>query len=138
MGSSNSKNCPIRFALDLFGDKWSLLIVRDILFKEKRFYREFVESDEKIATNILADRLLKLEAERFVTKRVDPANKKRFIYRPTQKALDLLPMLTEMILWSASYDPQTAVTPEFRKKMRSDKKAFIKKATEKFRGEGHQ
>ena len=136
MGKSNSKNCPIRFALDLFGDKWSLLIIRDILFKEKRYYDEFIESDEKISTNILADRLKQFEEERFLTKEIDPTNKRRFIYRPTQKALDLLPMLTEMILWSATHDPQTAVAPESHRKIRGDKRSFIERHKAKFRKKG--
>ena len=136
MGKPNAKNCPIRFALDLFGDKWTLLIIRDVIFKNKRYYGEFVESDEEISTNILADRLRKLEEDRFLTKAVDPRNKRRFIYRPTTKALDLLPMLTEMILWSATYDPQTAVSREGHSKIRGDKRSFIKRYNARFRNDG--
>ena len=67
-------HCPINFAQEIFGDKWSLLVIRDLMFKGKKYYGEFLASDEKISTNILADRLEKLEADGLITKSIDNAN----------------------------------------------------------------
>lgn len=104
-----SGKCPVTFALDIFGDKWSLIILRDILFKRKRHYGEFLNSPEKISTNILASRLTKLEAEGVIVKTRDTQNLSRFVYSLTGKGKDLLPLLLEMIEWSVKYDPQPDV-----------------------------
>ena len=102
----NSNKCPITFALDVFGDKWSLIILRDILFKGKKYYGEFLYSAEKISTNILANRLHKLESEGLISKTQDPHNLSKFIYRLTRKGKDLLPLMLDMIEWSMKYNPQ--------------------------------
>lgn len=94
-------HCPISFALDIVGDRWTLLILRDLLMNEKQSYGELLASEEGIATNILADRLKWLEAHGIIEER-------RRTYRVTAKGLDLLPMMVEMIAWSAKYDPHTA------------------------------
>jgi DNA-binding HxlR family transcriptional regulator len=94
-------HCPINFTLELVGDSWSLLIVRDIMFERKRRYKDFLESPEGIATNILADRLAKLERYGIIEKLCDE-------YYLTRKGLDLLPVLTEMIGWGSRHDPKTA------------------------------
>jgi len=104
-----SGKCPITFALDTFGDKWSLIILRDILFKGKKHYREFLDAPEKISTNILASRLKKLEAEGLLEKTQDTQNLSRFVYRLTDKGKDLLPLLLEMIEWSVKYNPQAGL-----------------------------
>ena len=118
--------CPISYALDIFGDKWTLLIIRDMLFKQKRRYGQFAESEEKIATNILADRLTKLEVEGLVTRQTDPENGRQIVYALTSKALDLAPMLIEMILWSAKYDPDTAADRGFVRKAKKDREQLVK------------
>ena len=105
----NSGKCPITFALDIFGDKWSLVILRDMLFKEKKYYGEFLNSAEKISTNILANRLGKLESEGLISKTRDKENLSKFVYRLTRKGTDLLPLMLEMIEWSTKYDPQPGV-----------------------------
>ena len=94
-------HCPISFALDIVGDRWTLLILRDLLMNEKKSYGDLLASEEGIATNILADRLQWLEAHGIVEER-------RRTYRVTAKGLDLLPVMVEMIAWSAQYDPHTA------------------------------
>ena len=94
-------DCPINFALELFGDKWTFLIVRDLMFKGKHYYKEFLDSEERIATNILADRLSLLVEAGIVTKTVDIEHKSKQIYKLSQKGIDLLPLLVEIILWSA-------------------------------------
>lgn len=118
-------DCPISHALDLLGDKWTLLVIRDMLFKQKRRFGQFAESEEKISTNILADRLARLEAERFVTKEADPENGRQVVYTLTSKALDLAPLLIEMILWSAKYDPRSAANRAFIRKARSDREQLV-------------
>ena len=119
-------DCPISYALDLFGDKWTLLIIRDMLFKQKRRYGQFAESEEKISTNILADRLARLEGEGLVTKEADPENGRQVVYALTSKALDLAPMLIEMILWSAKYDSHSAADLAFIRKAKSDRGQLVR------------
>lgn len=109
-GNKNKAKCPVTFALDIFGDKWSLIILRDIFFKQKKYYGEFLNSVEKISTNILASRLQKLEIEGLISKTQDPENLSKFIYRITAKGKDLLPLMLEMIEWSVKYDPQPGVS----------------------------
>jgi DNA-binding HxlR family transcriptional regulator len=114
-------DCPINYGLEIFGDKWTLLIVRDLIFKGKHSYGEFLKSEEKIATNILADRLLQLENAGIVIKNADPAHGSKFIYKLTQKGIDLLPVLVELIMWSARYDSQTAADVAFVEAVEKDK-----------------
>ncbi|MBL4688179.1 MAG: helix-turn-helix transcriptional regulator, partial [Nannocystaceae bacterium] len=91
-------DCPISFALDLLGDRWTLLVVRDLALKGKRSFSELHSSDESIATNILADRLARLTARGLIVKRRDPDDKRRFVYRMTHRGADLLPVLVDLIV----------------------------------------
>lgn len=118
-------NCPINFALESFGDTWSLLIVRDILMSGKRTYGDFLKSDERIATNILADRLLRLERNGIINKISYEKDKRKDIYQLTRRGIDLLPVLLEIILWSAKYDSKTAAPKEFVEKIRSHKEDVV-------------
>ena len=118
-------HCPIGFALDVFGDKWTLMIVRDLLFKGKRRYGEFADSEEGIATNILADRLAKLESHGLITRVVDPSGARSRAYALTDKAIDLTPMLVEMILWSAKHDPKSAADRGFVRRARADREQLL-------------
>ena len=102
--STKKSKCPINIALELLGDRWSLLIIRDMIFKNKSSYGEFLNSDEKIATNILANRLLKLEENGFISKEANAENKRKNIYKLNQKGIDLIPILFELILWSEKYN----------------------------------
>ncbi|MGE3975161.1 MAG: winged helix-turn-helix transcriptional regulator [Bdellovibrionales bacterium] len=113
--------CPIAFTLDLIGDRWSLLIIRDMLFLGKQYYGEFLESPEKIATNILAERLKRLEDNDIISKRPDPESQKKIIYEMTKKGLALIPMILEMISWGAKHDPNTAAPPAFIRDLKRDK-----------------
>ncbi len=105
--------CPIAFALDLFGDRWTLLVVRDMALKGKSHFHEFENAGEGIATNILADRLKLLVEYGVVEKARDPEKGSRRIYRLTEKGLDLLPVLLEMIVWSGKHDPETGVSADY-------------------------
>ena len=119
-------DCPISFALDVFGDKWSLLIIRDLMFKGKVYYGDFLKSEEQIATNILANRLQTLEHIGIITKAQDQKIKTKIIYSLTPRGVDLLPMLIEMILWSAKYDPKTGAPKEFVAAAKKDKKRLMR------------
>ncbi|MBI1221617.1 MAG: transcriptional regulator [Bacteroidetes bacterium] len=96
-------DCPISSALDIVGDKWTLLILRDMLFGEKKTFKEFSSSSEHIASGILSNRLLKMEEMGLICKSKVPENKKTVIYSPTEKGKAFLPLLREMILWSDHY-----------------------------------
>ncbi|HED35003.1 MAG TPA: transcriptional regulator [Gammaproteobacteria bacterium] len=118
--------CPIAYALDIFGDRWSLIIIRDLLFKGVKTYSELLKADEAIATNILANRLKDFESNGIISKRRDPANKRQYLYTITQKGAELAPVLIEMMQWSARYDQNTKVTDELLEKINKDREAFIK------------
>lgn len=118
-------HCPISYALDMFGDSWSLLVMRDLIFKGKQRYQELLESEEGIATNILADRLSRLEQRGIISRRRDPASKRQFLYAPTSKGLDLIPLLLEMIQWSARHDPATVAPKGFLRRLKADRAGLI-------------
>lgn len=88
----------------MVGDRWSLLIIRDLLFNKKSSYGDFQESDECIATNILSARLKSLQQNGLIDKKVDPSHGSKFIYTLTEKGIDLLPILLEMSVWSDQYE----------------------------------
>ena len=117
--------CPISFTLDILGDKWTLLVIRDLVFAHKRNFRDFLASEEKIATNILAQRLKTLEANGIVSRRADPENARKIIYALTEKGINLLPVLLELIRWGATYDPQTAAPKAFVKRLAKDREGLI-------------
>jgi DNA-binding HxlR family transcriptional regulator len=100
--------CPVSIALDLFGDRWSLLLVRDMMVRGYRTFREFQHSGEGIATNILSDRLQRLEAGGIVTREADTDDGRSTHYRLTEKGIALAPMLLEMLLWSARHEETDA------------------------------
>ena len=103
-------DCPTNFALQAFGDSWSLLVVRDLMFKGKRTFAEFAASKEHIATNILTDRLRTL-ARSGIIRRDGTGRATR--YSLTAKGIDLLPLMIELIVWSARYDGCTAAPAAF-------------------------
>ena len=118
-------DCPISYALDFFGDKWTLLIIRDMIFDRKRFYKEFLNSKEGMATNILSDRLKKLESHGLVESKVFEDLKTRKQYNLTQKGKDLIPVLLEMMVWSAKHRENLALPQDFLSKVRTDRERVI-------------
>jgi DNA-binding HxlR family transcriptional regulator len=96
--------CPLNASVETLGDRWSLLIIRDMMLRGFRTYKEFLESFEGIATNILADRLRKLQAYGIITTERDPSDGRRLFYLLTEKGIDLAPVLTEMVLWAARHE----------------------------------
>lgn len=117
-------DCPLNVALELFGDRWSLLIVRDLMFRDRHGYKEFLKSEERIASNILADRLRRLECGGIIEKQPDAADARRLRYRLTAKGVDLAPVLVEMILWAARHE-KTAAPPETLHEMTNNRAQFI-------------
>lgn len=122
-------DCPVSCSLDIWGDKWSLLIVRDLMFAKQCTYGDFLKSAEKIATNILASRLLTLEENGIITKSNHPESKAKVLYKLTQKGIDLLPLMIEINLWADKYFNIPAQQKAILKEVKKDKVEFIKKAT---------
>ena len=116
--------CPLNATLEAFGDGWSLLIVRDLMFKGRTTFKDFLDAEEGISTNILADRLQKLEALGIVAGQRDAVDARRIRYRLTEKGLDLVPVLVEMILWGARYE-DTDAPPRTVRRMTEDRERFI-------------
>jgi DNA-binding HxlR family transcriptional regulator len=96
--------CPLNASVEMLGDRWSLLIIRDMMLLGYRSFKQFLNSHERIATNILADRLKRLEAYGIIQSASDSADGRKQIYSLTQKGLDLAPILTEMVLWAAAHE----------------------------------
>lgn len=117
--------CPISSALDIIGDKWSLLIIRDIALSGKNTYNEFLKGEEKIATNILADRLVMLDEAGILVKEEHPDSKAKIFYRLTQMGIDLVPLLVETILWSDKYLVISPQAKEFATLLRQNKAGMI-------------
>ena len=118
--------CPISCSLDVWGDKWSLLIIRDLMFKKECTYGDFLKSDEKIATNILASRLQTLEENGVIDKLNHPDSKAKVLYRLTQKGIDLLPLMIEINLWAEKYSSIPEDRKAILKEVKKDKEKFIK------------
>jgi len=116
--------CPITFGLDTFGDRWSLLIIREIMLKGKKTYSEFMEIEEAIATNILIDRLKMLEAEGIIDKARNPENRRSFIYTLTEKGRALAPIILEIVIWSGAYDNRSTADHEVLEKIQQDRKSY--------------
>ena len=122
-GPQRRSECPLNASVEMLGDRWSLLIVRDMMLRGASTYKTFLECYEGIATNILADRLRKLVDYGIITTEPDPSDGRRVTYRLTEKGIDLAPVLTEMVLWAAAHE-KTGNQPLVRV-MREDKKKFL-------------
>jgi DNA-binding HxlR family transcriptional regulator len=123
-------DCPINFALETFGDPWSLLIIRDLVYFGKHTYGEFLASAEGMATNILASRLARLEQQGILVKRSSTADKRKEEYVLTEKGLDLIPLLVDMANWSAHYDLQTGAPPAWIALMEAQRDQMIARIRE--------
>lgn len=121
-------DCPISCSLEIWGDKWSLLIIRDLMLNKECTYGDLQKADEKIASNILATRLQNLFENGIIDKKDHPENKLKILYHLTEKGIDLIPIIVEINLWGDKY----LIIPEERKKLlediKRDKEAFIKRA----------
>jgi DNA-binding HxlR family transcriptional regulator len=117
-------DCPVHFALEVFGDAWTLLIIRDLMFKGRTSYTDFLRAEEGIATNVLADRLVRLEEDGVIAKVAESDRSSASSYRLTPKGIDLLPIMLEIIGWSAKYDPKTAADRRFVRRLQRDRAAL--------------
>jgi DNA-binding HxlR family transcriptional regulator len=115
--------CPLNASVEMLGDRWSLLIVRDMMLRGFRSYKEFLECYEGIATNILADRLRKLQAHGIIVAEPDPKDARKVTYLLTAKGIGLAPVLTEMVLWAAAHEDTG--NQALVRQMKEDKKKFL-------------
>lgn len=122
-------DCPISSSLDIWGDKWSLLIVRDLIFSMQCTYGDFLKSEEKIATNILATRLQMLESNGIITKLDHPDSKAKVLYQLTQKGIDLLPIMVEIHLWADKYSTIPPERNAIINELKNNKEEFLKSYT---------
>ncbi|HSH91502.1 MAG TPA: helix-turn-helix domain-containing protein [Ramlibacter sp.] len=107
MRQDRRSTCPISTALEFVGDRWTLLVIRDLMFAGKRHFREFLQSEEAISSNILAARLNALLESGIVTRRDDPTHAQKAVYSLTEKGMDLLPVIVAMSAWTQKYHPKT-------------------------------
>jgi DNA-binding HxlR family transcriptional regulator len=115
-------DCPINHALQTFGDSWSLLVMRDLMFVGKRTFAEFSESEERISTNVLTSRLRVLSDQGLIRRE---GRGRATRYSLTAKGLDLLPAMLELIVWSARHDPCTAAPPAFVERAATDRASLL-------------
>ena len=129
-GPKRRSGCPLNASVEILGDRWSLLIIRDMMLRGFRTYKEFLESYERIATNILADRLRKLIAHGIITTQKNPSDGRKVIYSLTPKGIDLAPVLTEMVLWAAAHEDtgNQALVRQIQK----DKEKFLNAARQRW------
>lgn len=120
-------------SLDIWGDKWTLLIIRDLIFEGKQTYGQFLNSEESISTNILAARLNLLKEHGIVRTATNPSNRSSVLYQLTDKGIDLLPVLVEVHLWADNYLPVSDEIREALKVVKADKAAFIQNLADKLR-----
>ncbi len=124
--------CPVVFALDIFGDRWTLLVIRDMALRGFTTYSELLAAEESISTNILADRLKRLETAGVITKRRDPDHGAKFHYELSQAGLDLIPVLIAMMRWSCKHDANSPVSAGLKRRIAREPdamaKEFVKKA----------
>lgn len=123
--------CPLNASVEMLGDRWSLLILRDMMLRGFHSYKQFLDSYEGIATNILADRLKRLIAHGIITTQEDPSDGRKLLYVLTDKGIDLAPVLAEMVLWAARHektDNQALV-----RQMQKDKQGFVAAVQQRYR-----
>src|SRR5207248_2879566 len=102
--SKRRSGCPVSISLERFGDRWSLLIIRDLMVRGFRTFKQFQEAGEGIASNVLADRLHHLEAAGIITTEADETDRRRVNYRLTEKGIDLAPVMLELLIWGARHE----------------------------------
>jgi len=122
-GPKRRSGCPLNASVEMLGDRWSLLIIRDMMLQGFRSYKEFLECYEGIATNILADRLRKLQSYEIIAAQPDPKDARRITYSLTAKGIDLAPVLTEMVLWAAAHE--ATGNQALVRQMKQDKEKFL-------------
>jgi DNA-binding HxlR family transcriptional regulator len=121
-------------SVEMLGDRWSLLIIRDMMLRGFRSYKEFLESYEGIATNILADRLRKLQGYGIIETERDASDGRKVIYLLTEKGIDLAPVMSEMVLWAAAHEDTS--DEALVKELREDKEGFVAAVRQRWAAKG--
>lgn len=134
-GIERRSDCAVSMALEAIGDKWSLLVLRDLMFSDKRSYTELQSSEEGIATNILAARLVTLEANGLIRKTVDPKNGRRNLYYLTEKGIGLVPVIMELMHWMAQHNPDAVACSKQMKALGKNRSTILAELTRKLRAE---
>ena len=124
--------CPVSISLEMLGDRWSLLIIRDLMVRGLRSFRAFQDSGEGIATNILSDRLKKLETAGIISAEGDEEDRRKVNYRLTEKGIDLAPVLLELLIWGARHE-QTAASCDFMARIENDRETLLREVRRRWR-----
>jgi DNA-binding HxlR family transcriptional regulator len=124
--------CPVSISLEILGDRWSLLVIRDLMVRGLRTFGDFQGSAEGIASNILADRLRRLEAAGLITAEAEETDARRVNYRLTEKGIDLAPVLLELLIWAARHE-QTSVPGPLAVRLESDRQGFLAEVRRRWR-----
>lgn len=124
--ATHRSDCPISSALEILGDKWSLLIIRDVMFADKHTYGEFLSSAEKISTNILAARLLSLETDGIIDKLAHPDSRAKVWYQLTPKGIALMPLILEISLWAEKFSQVTDDIAAVLVAVKHDRDGFVR------------
>jgi len=130
--SKRRSGCPVSVSLEMLGDRWSLLVVRDLMVRGLRTFKEFQEAGEGIATSVLADRLQKLEAAGIIAAEADEADGRRVNYRLTEKGIDLAPVLLELLIWGARHE-ETEASCAVIEEMAKNREAVVAEARRRWR-----
>ena len=129
-------DCPISYTLDILGDKWTLLILRDMALNEKHFYKDFLQAGEGVATNVLSDRLKMLESYGIIKGKPYEKMKTMKYYSLTEKGAQLIPVLIELWIWGAKNDPKTSVSTETLENKLNRREELVREYEEKAQSKG--
>lgn len=128
--------CPINYSVEIFGDKWMLLLLRDLMFNGKNSFLEFRASDEKISSAVLTEKLNILLNEGIVTKVTSPKNASKFLYLLTEKGIELVPFMVEFLNWGSKYNPDGG-PKSLLQRIKKNKKKVITELQDKLRSQRH-
>ncbi|MEH6309194.1 helix-turn-helix domain-containing protein [Olivibacter sp. CPCC 100613] len=128
--------CPINYSVEIFGDKWMLLLLRDLMFNGKNSFLEFRVSDEKISSAVLTEKLNILLNEGIVTKVTSPKNASKFLYLLTEKGIELVPFMVEFLNWGSKYNPDGG-PKSLLQRIKKNKKKVITELQDKLRSQRH-
>lgn len=130
--SPRRSGCPVSISLEALGDRWSLLIIRDLMVRGYHTFKEFLDSGEGIATNILADRLKRLEAAGIIVSKTEKTDRRKLSYRLTEKGVDLAPVLVEILIWGAHHE-QTGAPRAFIEKLEQNREEILAETKRRWR-----
>ncbi len=128
--------CPVSRSLEILGDRWSLLVIRDLMIRGAKHFKDFQESGERIASNILADRLRKLQKAGIISAEAGETDGRRVDYRLTEKGIDLAPVLLELLLWGGQHEEDSMPGPMI-KKMRNHREAILAEVRRRWHEHDH-